>query len=289
MAKIAVLGVGAMGSRMAASLLRAGHDVIVWNRDAERTKPLLALGAAAGTSPADAVAGVDFALSMVRDIEASHAVWLDPETGALSTLAPSAIAIECSTITVGWARELSETFAKKGIALIDAPVSGSRKQAEAGELIFLVGGADDAVEAARPILLAIGKSVEHIGGAGCGVAMKLMVNASMAVQMANVAELLAMTTENGIPREKAMDVFTSTAICSPWMKANAPGILERDYAPQFTVALVEKDVRYAIQAAKTEDVGLPLTKVARIVYGNALSAGLGEENLTAVSELYNKR
>jgi len=288
MAKLAVLGMGAMGSRMALSLLAAGHAVTVWNRDAARTEPLVAKGAVAAATPADAVGGADFAISMVRDIEASRAVWLDAKSGALAALAPHAIAIESSTISVAWARELAGIFAKKKLAIIDAPVSGSRKQADARELVYLVGGEEEAVEAARPILLAMGKSVEYAGPAGCGIAMKLMVNASMGVQVACLAELLAGTAKLGVPREKAMEIFAATSLCSPWVKANAPAILARDYAPQFPVELVEKDLQYELDAADAESAEVPVTRAAQQAYAKAKAQGLSDKNLTAIAEIYGK-
>jgi 3-hydroxyisobutyrate dehydrogenase-like beta-hydroxyacid dehydrogenase len=271
---------------MAASLLAAGHAVTVWNRDAARTAPLVAKGAVAAATPAKAVAGAEFAISMVRDIAASRAVWLDPETGALAGMGPAAIAIESSTISVAWARELASIFAKHKIAIIDAPVSGSRKQADARELIYLVGGEKAAVDVARPILLAMGKSVEYAGAAGCGIALKLMVNASMGVQVANLAELLASTEKLGIARAKAMEIFTSTAVCSPWVKANAAAILAREYAPQFTVGLVEKDLQYEVEAAASESAAVPVTQAAQQAYAKAVAAKLGDENLTAIAEIY---
>jgi len=286
MARITFLGLGAMGSRMASSLLHAGHKVTVWNRDAARTQPLVEQGAAAAPTPKEAVSSADFALSMVRDIEASRSVWLDPQTGALGGLSANAIAIESSTISFAWAQGLTAKFAEKKIAFLDAPVSGSRKQADARELIFLVGGDAAAVEKARPILLAIGKSVEHVGPAGSGIALKLMVNASMAVQVASLAELLAAAGRLGVSREKAMEVFTGTALCSPWVKANAAAILAREYAPQFTVELVEKDLSYEVEAAKSQRAEVPVTVAAQQAYAKALQQNLADENLTAIAKLY---
>ncbi len=277
---------GAMGSRMALSLLEAKHSVTVWNRDPKRTQPLVEKGATAAATPAQAVASADFALSMVRDIEASHEVWLAPETGALAALPSHAIAVECSTITVAWAQELSAHCAEKGIDLLDAPVSGSRKQADARELVFLVGGDSAAVEKATPILLAIGKAVQHMGPAGSGTAIKLMVNAALAAQLASVVELLAMTTKLGIAPAKAMEAFNSTVVTSPWMKNNTPAILAHDYAPQFTVELIEKDLNYTLAAAQSVASESPVTEATQKTFAAALKQGFGHDNLTAIAKLY---
>jgi len=288
MANVTVLGLGAMGSRMALSLLEAGHSVTVWNRNPARTAPLVEKGAKSAATPAEAVAQAEFAISMVRDVEASRSLWLDTGTGALAALPAGAVAIESSTITVEWAKELAGIFGKQGKQLIDAPVSGSRKQADAKELIFLAGGEAAAVERATPILLAVGKLVQHLGSAGAGTAIKLMVNASLAAQLASVVELLAMAERLGIGAEQAMEVYNSTVVASAWIKANTPALLARDYAPQFTVELIEKDLNYALAAAEDVKVGVPVTQATQRAFATALAHGLAEENLTALAEVYRK-
>jgi 3-hydroxyisobutyrate dehydrogenase len=289
MANVTVLGMGAMGSRMAQSLLEAKHSVTVWNRDPARTQPLVKKGATAAATPAQAVANADLALSMVRDIEASREVWLSPETGALAAMPAHAIAVESSTITVAWAQELAGEFAKKGIAMLDAPVSGSRKQADAKELVFLAGGDDDAVKKATPILLAIGKAVQHMGPVGSGTTTKLMVNAALAAQLASLVELLAMATKLGIAPSQAMEAFNSTVVSSPWIKNNTPALLAHDYAPQFPVELIEKDLRYTLQAASQAKTQAPVTHAAQQAFAAAVEAGWGNENLTALAKLYEEQ
>jgi 3-hydroxyisobutyrate dehydrogenase-like beta-hydroxyacid dehydrogenase len=222
---------------------------------------------------------------MVLNVEASRSVWLAPDTGAMDALPTGAIAVESSTITVEWARELAGIFAKQGKQVIDAPVSGSRKQADVKELIFLVGGEAAAVERATPILLAIGKLVQPVGPAGSGIAMKLMVNASMGAQVAAVVELLAMAERVGVDAAKAMEVYNSTPLASPWIKANTPAMLARDYAPQFTVALIEKDLGYAVQAAGG-GAQVPITQATQQAFAAAITQGLAGENLTALAEVY---
>jgi 3-hydroxyisobutyrate dehydrogenase-like beta-hydroxyacid dehydrogenase len=180
---------------------------------------------------------------------------------------------------------LAGIFAEQGKQIIDAPVSGSRKQADAKELIFLVGGEAAAVERATPILLAIGKLVQPVGPAGSGIAMKLMVNTSMGAQVAVVVELLAMAERVGVDAAKAMEVYNSTPLASPWIKANTPAMLARDYAPQFTVALIEKDLGYAVQAAGS-GAKVPITQAAQQAFAAAIAQGLAEDNLTALAEVY---
>ena len=138
--RVAVLGMGAMGSRMAAALLRAGHSVVVWNRTEDRTRPLIDQGATLAKSPRSAAAESEAVLAMVRDDAASRHVWLSPDGGALSAMSKEAVGIESSTLSVAWVRELSSIFASRQVPFLDAPVVGTRAQADNAALIHLVGG-----------------------------------------------------------------------------------------------------------------------------------------------------
>src|SRR5579864_5429565 len=168
MAKIAFLGLGAMGSRMAGNLLKAGHAVTVWNRDPSKVTPLAALGAVIAGTPKAAVPGAEIVIAMVRDDGASQRVWLDPESGALGGVGRQAIAIESSTLTVGWVKTLSAAAAGRGVSFLDAPVVGSRPQAEAAELTFLAGGDSSVLARAEPVLRVMGSAVHHVGSSGAG-------------------------------------------------------------------------------------------------------------------------
>ncbi|HKJ84165.1 MAG TPA: NAD(P)-dependent oxidoreductase, partial [Mariprofundaceae bacterium] len=198
MPNVTLLGTGAMGSRMAANLLRAGHAVTVWNRTPEKTTPLVEAGARASHSPAEAVGEADFVIAIVRDDEASRHVWLDEATGALAAMPKGAMAIESSTLTVDWAQELAGTCRERGIDFIDAPVSGSRPQAETAQLVYMVGGEPKDVEAATPVLTTMGSAVHHAGPAGSGAAVKLMVNAMLGIQVAAMGELLGFVDRLGV-------------------------------------------------------------------------------------------
>ena len=283
MANVTVLGLGAMGSRMAANLLKAGHAVTVWNRDPAKGAKLAEAGAKVAATPREAVAGCEFAVGMVRDDAASRRVWLDPETGALAGMPKSAVALESSTVTVEWARELAAAYAGAGGAFLDAPVSGSTPQAEAAQLIYLVGGDAATVERATPLMRAMGSAVHHCGPAGCGAAVKLLVNAMMGVQVAALAELLAAMRKSGVDEARAAEVFAQTAACSPAAKLACGSMLARNYAPLFPVELVEKDLGYALHAAGGD---APVSEAARAVFAAAAAKGHGAGQMTAVAELY---
>src|SRR5262245_58036940 len=168
MSKVAFLGLGAMGSRMATNLLRAGHELTVWNLSPGPMKTLVASGAKPATTPREAAEGSEFVMTMVTNDVASRQVWLDAGNGALLGMRPGAIAIDSSTLTPAWVRELSSVMSTAEVMLLDAMVSGSTPQAERAELIFLVGGDVNSMKRAEPLLKTLGSSVRHAGPVGCG-------------------------------------------------------------------------------------------------------------------------
>lgn len=286
MSKVAFLGIGAMGSRMAGNLLKAGHAVTVWNRSAARSGPLVAAGAAIAPTPHAAVAGADYAIAMVRDDVASREVWLHPETGALKGLGRDAIAIESSTLTVGWVRILAESCAGAGMAFLDAPVAGSRPQAEAGQLIYLVGGDAATLARAESLLMAMAGAVHHAGEAGAGTAVKLAVNALLGVQVAALAELIGLLRKAGVDAARAVEIVSATPVCSPAAKAAAGSMLAGAFAPLFPVELVAKDFGYAGTLAEAVGAATPVVDASRAVFTRAVAAGMGADNLTGIARLY---
>ena len=281
---VSILGLGAMGARMAARLLDAGHTVTVWNRTPERAAPLVAAGARLGASPCDAASGADIVVSMVTDDDASRAVWTGPE-GALAGLATGAVAVESSTLSPSWTTDLAASVRDAGATFLDAPVAGSRPQADAGALIYLVGGDAEAVERVRPVFEVLGGAVHHVGPVGQGAAIKLAVNALYAVQVAAVAEQLAMLRAAGVDEARAAEVLGATPVASPAAVGAMGAIVARRFDPLFPIDLVEKDLRYAVAAARAGGAEAPVTEAARAVFGRAQEAGLGGDNITGVAQL----
>ncbi len=285
MARIAFLGLGAMGSRMAANLAVAGHDLAVWNRSAARAAAFGGQHARVAATPRDAAHDADIVIAMLRDDEASRAVWTTPDTGALNGMPAAAIAIECSTLSLAWTRELAAACRARGHAFVDAPLAGSRPQAEARALIFFAGGEQGEVERVRPVLLATGAAVHHAGPVASGMAVKLAVNTLFATQIATMAELLEVLRRNGVDPARALEIVGATPVCAPGIKGAGEMMLRDAFAPLFPVELVEKDLGYAALAAS--DKG-PLTRAAREVFRNAQAAGFGGEHVTAVTKLYRR-
>lgn len=283
MAQVTVLGLGAMGARMAARLLGAGHELTVWNRSPEKAAALVEAGARRADTPRSAVAEAEFAVAMVRDDEASRRVWLDPGTGALAGMRPDAVAVECSTVSLGWMQELATRFAEQGRAFLDAPVVGSRPQAEAGQLIVLAGGDQAVLARAEPILGAVSGTVHHAGPAGSGAAVKLAVNALFGIQLAAVAELIGLLRRSGLDAGRAVAIIGATPVCSPAAKGAAAAMLAEAYAPLFPIELVEKDFSYALATGATS---LPLVEAGRGVFARAIAQGFGGDNISGVARLY---
>ena len=288
MSKIAFLGLGAMGSRMATNLLKAGHEVTVWNLSLEPTKPLVAAGARAAASPRAAAEGNEFVVTMVTNDEASRQVWLNATNGALLGLRPGAIAIECSTLTPTWVRELAGAMSQVGIHLLDAPVSGSTPQAERAELVFLVGGEGKYLQRAEPVLKALGSAIRHAGPVGCGAFAKLATNALMGVQIAALAELIGMLNTQQVAPKPILDAVSATAMWNPHLTRDAQSMLTGNFEPQFPVRLLEKDLGYTVQTGGGA-AAMPTVSAVRSVFQKALDENFGNLNMTAVAKLFTKQ
>lgn len=285
MMKISVLGLGAMGSRMAANLVKAGHAVTVWNRTPAAAASLVAAGAKQATTPREAATGADFVLAMVRDDEASRALWLASETGALAGMTAGAVAIESSTVTPGWIRELGDAVVQRGLALLEAPVSGSRPQAEAAQLVYFVGGDEAVVRRAEPVLKVMGSAIHHVGPLGSGAVVKLATNALLGVQVTAIAELIGLLKASGADAGRAIQAMSCTAVWSPGANYWSNTMLTGNFAPQFPVELIEKDFGYAVEVAGSA-AAAPTIAAARGVFQQAIDRGLGGQNMTSVVQLF---
>lgn len=287
LSKVAVLGLGAMGSRIALNLIAADYDVIVWNRSPATAEALAAKGATVAVSPKQAAANADVAISMVTDNEASQHVWLHPETGAVWGLSEGKVAIASSTLTVDWVKKLGTEIEGQGAKFLDAPVVGSRPQAEARQLIFLVGGEVGPLTQVQEILLATSGAIHHVGAIGQGTAMKLAVNTLFGVQVAALAELLEMLGKHGIAPTKAMTCLGELPVTSLAAKGVGSLMVANKHAPMFPIELVEKDFRYALQTAQAVNASTPAAMAVHAVYQQAIAQGYGHDNITGVIQLFN--
>lgn len=282
-ARIGFLGLGIMGAGMARRLIGAGHRVSVYNRNPARTAGFAEAGAIVTATPADAARGAAVVISMVADDTAARAVWLGPD-GALAATIPGAIVIESSTVSVGWVRELAAATAARGGEFLDAPVTGSRVQAAAGELNFLVGGAPATLERVRSILAAMSRTIVPLGPVGSGAMMKLVNNFLCGVQTAALAEAIAMIERTGLDREAAIAVVTGGAPGSPLVKGVSARMTAPEAAPHFHLRLMGKDLAYAIAEAERHGLTLATGVAARAAFDRGVGAGLGEKDIAAVIE-----
>jgi 3-hydroxyisobutyrate dehydrogenase len=284
---VAFLGLGLMGTGMARNLVGAGYTVSVYNRNREKAEPF-APDARIADSPRDAVRGAQLVISMVADDVASRAVWLG-EDGAIAGAEPGALLIESSTVSVGWVRELASVADERGLVLLDAPVTGSKPQAAAGELLFLVGGPAEALEIARPVLAAMSRDIVHIGPTGSGALIKLINNFLCGVQAASIAEALALIEAGGLDRQKSLDVLTNGAPGSPILRNLGARMTARDYTPQFALKLLLKDLKYAHAEGEQRGVTMDTAAGAQSVFERAVAAGYGADDMSSVVELFRDR
>jgi 3-hydroxyisobutyrate dehydrogenase len=282
--RVGFLGLGIMGSGMARRLLANGFAVRVFNRNPAKTAGFAEAGARLAKSPHDAAAGADVIVCMVADDTASRAMWLG-ENGALAGAAPGTVCIDCSTVTVGWIRELAAAAEDCKCEFIDAPVTGSKTHAASGELNFLVGGSPATLEKARPVLAAMSKSITPIGPVGSGAMIKLINNFVCGVQIIALAEGLAMIERSGLDRARALEVLTQGAPGSPLVKMVSARMTAADYTPNFLLRLMAKDLNYSLKEAEKLSLHLTTATAALETFQKAIAAGFGDKDIAAAVEV----
>jgi len=281
MTTVAFLGLGAMGSRMAVNLQAAGFALRVYNRDRAKAKPLADKGALACDTPAAAVQGASFVVSMVADDVATRAVMLGAD-GAVAATTAGAIIIDSSTNTPGMAREVAQAAAARRVQYLDAPVSGSLAQAQGKELVFMVGGEKVAFERAQPVLAAMGRMAKYMGGSGTGATIKLINNMLSGAATAAIAEAVITAEAAGLDRAATLEVLAEGAAGSRLLKTRMPKMFSRDFAPQFQLQLMEKDLRYFLLLAQELDRPMPVASLVRSQFQAARRGSLGALDSSAL-------
>ena len=261
MANLGFIGLGAMGSRIAGRLQRAGHSMTVYDRNAKRVEALASKGAAAARTPAEVAARSEIVLSCVADDAAVEAVLLG-RTGALEGVLPGALVVDLSTVSPVTSRLVADAARARDAAFVDAAMSGSTPQAEQGALVVFAGGEPDAVERARPILDTIAKTVFHIGQAGAGTTMKLVVNTLLGAGLQILAEALALGEKAGIDRKRLAEVLGETAVISPAQRGKLANAVANEFPSTFPVRLMYKDFNLVLAHAAALAVPMPTAAVA---------------------------
>jgi 3-hydroxyisobutyrate dehydrogenase len=281
---VAILGLGTMGYGMAVNLLKAGFPLTAYNRTPEKAEALAGQGAHAAKTPAQAAHQADVVISMVSDDDASRAAWLGPE-GALAAMQPNSVVVESSTLSPKWIEELYTAAKDRGLRTVEAPVTGSRVQAEAGQLIFLAGADAETLESITPVLRCMSREILHLGPIGSGAQMKLINNFLCGVQIASFAEALAWIEHSGLKREMALEYLKRGAPGSGIITAMADRMTQRNYEVNFLLRLMAKDLRYAHAAAAQQGIDLTTSATAEQLFRKAQEAGHGEQDMSAVVEV----
>ena len=263
--RLGFIGMGGMGSRMAARLLAAGYELTIYNRAPERTEALAKLGAKVAATPAQLAADVGVVLSSLADDVAVDQVMTGPR-GAFAGARPGTIFIEMSTIAPATSRGLYEAGRRKGLFVLDAPVSGTTAVAEQGQLIIFAGGDETVYDRCKTIFGVLGKSAFYMGPTGSGAMMKLCANTLLGLGMQALAEAITLGLKAGLPRERLLEVLGNTAVVSPSQKSKLQNVLNGVYPPAFPLRLMAKDLKLILHTAGDLSAAMPITAVAEHVY-----------------------
>jgi len=279
--KYGVLGMGIMGTPMAENLLKEGNEVVVWNRTREKCERPASLGAQVAARPADVIRECDICFTMVSDPQASHDVCFS-EGGVLESICPGKSYIDVSTITPEMAQQIAAAIAERGGRFLEAPVSGSKKPAEDGNLVFLCGGDRSLFEEALPALEIMGKKSFYLGEAGRGAQMKLVINMIMGTMMAAFAEGLSLGDKAGLDQQDIIEVLAQGAIANPMFSLKGPLMADGKFQVAFPLKHMQKDMRLAQLLADEFAQGVSAAAVANNYYIKAKGKGYGDEDFSAV-------
>ncbi len=275
MKRIGFVGLGTMGAYMARNLMKAGFELYVYNRTAERLASIVQEGATACSSPAEVGEKSELVVICVSDAPDVRQIVMG-EKGIESGMAPGDIIVDCSTSSAGLAREMYEFLKKNGIGILDAPVSGGPEGAKNGTLAIMVGGDEEIVERAMPVLQAMGKTITHVGPAGAGQITKAINQIICAITLEAVAEGIALAKKSGVDAEKVLHAISDGAAKSWILSMRGPLMLHEAFLPaNFSLALQAKDIRLALEAAADRNTDLPLTKKIHEILQSLVEKGLG--------------
>jgi 3-hydroxyisobutyrate dehydrogenase/glyoxylate/succinic semialdehyde reductase len=279
--KIGFVGLGGMGSRMAANLQKSGFSLVVFNRSREKAAPLVSNGALWADTPAALAEEVEVLFTMLAHPAAVSEAALG-DGGFLSRLQPGVLWIDCSTVNPSFSRQMAATAQARKLRFLDAPVAGSRGPAAKGELVFFVGGDAADVESSSPLLRTMGSRIVHVGGHGMGAALKMVNNLLLASSMAAFAEGLVLGEALGISQDRLFEFLMGTPLVAPYLATKRQKIEHGDYTPEFPLEWMQKDLHLAALSAQEMAVALPLTNAAKETYQLAARDGHAHEDFSAI-------
>ena len=281
--RVAFVGLGIMGRPMASNLVKAGHEVSVWNRSAGKEVE----GARLASSPADAAQGAEVVWICVSDTAAVEQVLFGPN-GIEQSLTEGMIIADSSTISPSATRRFAERVAQKGVQYVDSPVTGSKVGAEAGTLLFIVGGDEATIERLKPLYAAMGKKIFRMGDVSKGQSAKIAMNLQIALIYEGFAEGLTLAAKLGVDPATLVPLINASMVKSGVVEYKAPFVLQRDFTPNFPLHLMRKDIRLALEAAKESRVKLPGLETVEEVYDVAVEDGHANLDFAATLMLLEK-
>jgi 3-hydroxyisobutyrate dehydrogenase-like beta-hydroxyacid dehydrogenase len=281
MTTVGVVGLGAMGGRIAGRLLARGYPVVGTNRTRTRADALITQGLVWCDTPRATAERSDVVISMVTNDGALEAM-TGGKDGILAGLAPGSVYVDMSTVSPRTSRSLAARVASRGAVMLSAPVSGSVPAAESGTLAIMVGGSADAFERVEPILRELGSTVTFVGDVGQALLLKLAINISLGVQMLAFSEGVLLAERGGLDRSVAIDVLTHSAVGSPMLQARAPLLLELPEEAWFDVAMMQKDLGLALESGREQGLPMPSTTAADQMLTVARAAGYEHRDIAAL-------
>jgi len=287
--KIGFLGLGDMGQAIVPRLIAAGHTIMGWNRTKEKAAPLLRLGMLWADTPREAARVSEIVFSMVTDSAAVRAVAIG-EDGVIAGLRKDAVYLDMSTIDPDASRAIATEFAKAGLTMLDAPISGTTLTIGQGKASLMAAGDKAAFDRVQPILLAIGPKVTYIGAQGLAVQLKVALNMTLVIEVIGFCEGVALAEKGGVPREVAVNAFLKSVVASPVLNYRAPLILEGHIsdATYGNVNLQQKDMLLALDLGRKMGVPVPLGAAANEMLNACRGLGLAHHDFVAVYEVYRR-
>jgi len=279
MAKLGFLGLGIMGYPMARNLLQAGHDVGLWSHTSDKARQLAeASGGRFCATPAEAAKDAECVFLCVGDSAMSENLILGPN-GVASGAKKGSVVVDASTVSPSSSRKIGNKLAEQGVHFLDAPCTGSRPGAEGGTLTFMIGGDKEVFERVKPLIEPMGKRLFYCGGPGMGLHAKLTQNLVLSNILQAFNEGMVLATKAGVDPELMLEVLDNSAAKSGLIAYKAPFILRRDFATNFSVKWMHKDIGLMMESANELEVPLPLTGLTQQMFRAAIARGFGEEDI----------
>jgi 3-hydroxyisobutyrate dehydrogenase-like beta-hydroxyacid dehydrogenase len=287
--KIAFIGLGIMGSRMAMNLRNKGNDLFVYNRNRSKAEALIAQGAQWSATPAAAAKQAKVVITMLAKPDVVEELALHHENGFLNSLEANSLWIDCSTVDPSFSKRMANEAKQRKIRFLDAPVMGSKVPAEQGQLLFFVGGDKADIEEAKPLFEAMGRAVVPVGGHGMGAAMKIVNNMMVAQAMVAYSESIVLGLSLGIPRDMLFNAISNSPVFPPVLAVRRTKIESGTFDPDFHLKWMYKDLQLASDTAYENGVAMPSTNIVKEIYALAVREGLGEQDLSAVYKVLSKK